>query len=452
MNVSITKPDAVSCRMTVAVVESDYRPKVEEELKKIGRTHTIPGFRKGHVSLKDLERRFGKDVTADVINREVYEVVMKYIEENKLEVLGQPVPVEVKELDFKTQKDFNFEYDLALAPELNINATKEDTLPYYSLKVTDEMVADQDKNMRKRYGKQEPGEEFESDALVKGSLKELDADGAEKTDDNAISVSSAIVAPMYFTDKEQTALFNGKKVGDKVVFNPWKTCNGNETEMSSMLQVDKSEVKDLHSDFELTINEIVVVKPADLNQEFYDQVFGKDVVTDETGYYSKIREIISKSLQPTSESVFRDEMHKYFSERYSDFRLSDEILKKWLIGRNEEFNESNINEEYEKLLPGLKWQLIKEALVKSLEIKIEEEDVKGFAKELARRQFEQYGMMNIDDETLEKYAGNILSDKKYRSQLIEQVGDLKLLESVKNAVTLDVKEVTLDELRNIVSK
>lgn len=248
MNVTISKSDAVNARLTVAVEESDYRPKVVEELKKIGRTHQIPGFRKGHVSLKDLERRFGKDVTADVINREVFEAVMKYIEENKLNVLGQPVPVEVKALDF-TQKDFTFEYDLALAPELNVKLDKDETIPYYEIKVSDEMVAEQDEALRKRFGAQVPGEEFEKDALVKGSIFELDENGNVKEGEDAIQVVSGIVAPMYFKDKEQAALFEGKKVDDKVVFNPWKTCDGDATELSSMLQVDKARVADLHADF-----------------------------------------------------------------------------------------------------------------------------------------------------------------------------------------------------------
>lgn len=451
MNVTISKSDAVNARLTVAVEESDYRPKVVEELKKIGRTHQIPGFRKGHVSLKDLERRFGKDVTADVINREVFEAVMKYIEENKLNVLGQPVPVEVKALDF-TQKDFTFEYDLALAPELNVKLDKDETIPYYEIKVSDEMVAEQDEALRKRFGAQVPGDEFEKDALVKGSIFELDENGNVKEGEDAIQVVSGIVAPMYFKDKEQAALFEGKKVDDKVVFNPWKTCDGDATELSSMLQVDKARVADLHADFQLTISEIIVVRPAEHNQEFYDQVFGKDKATDEASYLALVKDMIASSLAQNSEMVFRFSARKFFVDKYGDMQLPSATLKKWLMNRDEALNESNIDEEYSKMEPDLKWQLIKEAIANLAQIKIEESDLMELAKNIARQQFAQYGMTNMDDETLTNYAKNILADKNYRPRLIEQVGDIKLFDAIKNGVNLDKKEVSIDEFKEIASK
>lgn len=451
MNVTISKSDAVNARLTVAVEESDYSPKVVEELKKIGRTHQIPGFRKGHVSLKDLERRFGKDVTADVINREVFEAVMKYIEENKLNVLGQPVPVEVKALDF-TQKDFTFEYDLALAPELNVKLDKDETIPYYEIKVSDEMVAEQDEALRKRFGAQVPGEEFEKDALVKGSIFELDENGNVKEGEDAIQVVSGIVAPMYFKDKEQAALFEGKKVDDKVVFNPWKTCDGDATELSSMLQVDKARVADLHANFQLTISEIIVVRPAEHNQEFYDQVFGKDKATDEASYLALVKDMIASSLAQNSEMVFRFSARKFFVDKYGDMQLPSATLKKWLMNRDEALNESNIDEEYSKMEPDLKWQLIKEAIANLAQIKIEESDLMELAKNIARQQFAQYGMTNMDDETLTNYAKNILADKNYRPRLIEQVGDIKLFDAIKNGVNLDKKEVSIDEFKEIASK
>ncbi len=452
MNVSMTKSDAVSARLTVSVEEADYRPKVVEDLKKIGRTHQIPGFRKGHVSLKDLERRFGKDVTADVINREVYEAVMKFIEDNKLNVLGQPVPVEVKELDFKTQKDYTFEYDLALAPELDVKLDKDETIPYYEIKVSDEMVAEQDEALRKRFGAQVPGPEFEKDALVKGSIFELDENGNVKEGVDAIQVVNGIVAPMYFKDKEQAELFEGKKVDDKVVFNPWKTCNGDATELSSMLQVDKDRVADLHNDFQMTISEIIVVRPAEHNQEFYDQVFGKDKVTDEAAYLEMVKNMIADGLRQNSEMIFRLDARKYFVNKYGDMTLPVETLKKWLINRDSDLNEANIDERFAAMESDLKWQLIKEAIAEKAQVKIEESDLLEFAKGLARHQFEQYGMTNIDDETLTNYAKNILADKNYRPRLIEQVGDIKLFDAIKNAVTLDVKSVSLDEFKEIASK
>ena len=452
MNVSMTKSDSVNARLTVNVEESDYRPKVVEELKKIGRTHQIPGFRKGHVALKDLERRFGADVTSDVINRQVYEAVMKYIDDNKLEVLGQPIPVEVKALDFKTQEDFTFEYDLALAPELDVKVDKEEHIPFYQIEVSDEMIAEQDANLRKRFGTQQPGEEFEPDALVKGVMIEVDETGEPKSGEGVIEVPNAIVGPQYFTDKAEAEKFTGKKVGDKVIFNPWKSCSGNAAELSSMLNVDKDKAADIHSDFELTISEIIVVRPAEYNQEFFDQVFGKDKVTDEAGYKAEVKAMIAQSLAPNSEMLFRRDCQKFFTGKYSDITLPAATLKKWLIMRNEGVTEENVDEEYTKMEPDLKWQLIKESIARVTGIKIEEADLIDFAKGLDYRQFAQYGMTNVDDDTLTKYAQTILADKKYRPQLVEQVGDNKLFDAIKAGVTLDVKNVSLDEFKNIINE
>ncbi|WP_289685884.1 trigger factor [Paramuribaculum intestinale] len=445
------KTDAVSARLTVNVEENDYKDTVVKKLKEIGRTHQIPGFRKGHVAIADLHRRFGADVTSDVINHDVFEAVMKYIDDNKLNVLGQPVPVEVKALDFKKEKDFTFEYDLALAPELDVKIDKDEHIPYYTIEVTDEMVDEQDKAFRKRFGAQVPGEEFEDDALVKGAIEQLDENGNVIEGEGAIQVTNGIVAPMYFKPDDQKDLFKGAKVGDKITFNPWMTCNGDPTEMSSMLQVDKAKVADLHNDFRFTISEIIVVRPAELNQEFFDQVFGKDKVSDEAGYRNAIREMIAGELKQNSEMVFRMSARKYFLEKYGSMELPAAILKKWLIMRNEGLNDSNIDEEYGRMEPDLKWQLVKENIAQKLEVKIEESDLIDMAKGIAARQFAQYGMTNIDDETLTNYAKNILADKNYRPRLVEQCGDFKLFQSIENGVTLDCETVSLDKFKEIAS-
>ncbi len=451
MNVTMQKTDAVSARLTVNVEENDYKDTAVKKLKEIGRTHQIPGFRKGHVAIADLHRRFGADVTSDVINHDVFEAVMKYIDDNKLNVLGQPVPVEVKALDFKKEKDFTFEYDLALAPELDVNIDKDEHIPYYTIEVTDEMVDEQDKAFRKRFGAQVPGEEFEDDALVKGAIEQLDENGNVIEGEGAIQVTNGIVAPMYFKSDDQKDLFKGAKVGDKITFNPWMTCNGDPTEMSSMLQVDKAKVADLHNDFRFTISEIIVVRPAELNQEFFDQVFGKDKVSDEAGYRNAIREMIAGELKQNSEMVFRMSARKYFLEKYGSMELPAAILKKWLIMRNEGLNDSNIDEEYGRMEPDLKWQLVKENIAQKLEVKIEESDLIDMAKGIAARQFAQYGMTNIDDETLTNYAKNILADKNYRPRLVEQCGDFKLFQSIENGVTLDCETVSLDKFKEIAS-
>lgn len=453
MNVTMQNIDEVSARLTVSIEENDYKQKVTDELKKFGKTHAIPGYRKGHISITELQRRFGKQVTSDVINQEVYEAVMKYIQENKLEVLGAPIPVEVKELDLKNNKDFTFEYELGLAPKLDVKLDKDEHIPYYNIEVPADLVEEQDKAFRKRFGAQVPGEEFEPDALVKGSMMELNEDGTIKEGDNAIQAVSTIVAPFYFKSKEEADKFIGKKVGEKVVFNPRKAAGDDITEIASMLNIDKNRVAEVQGDFELAISEIIVVRPAELNEEFYKQVFGEGKVSNEDEYKAALKEMVGKELAGNSEMVFRLSARKFFIDKYGNMPLPVEILKKWLISRNEGLSTENIDEVFPtQIEPDLKWQLVKEKIAEIAKVNITDDDLLEMAKSIAQRQLAQYGMTNMDDETITGFAKNILDDKNYRPRIVEQVGDIKLFDAIKAAVTLDEKTVTFDEFKELASK
>lgn len=452
MNVTLEKIDNVSARLIVAVEENDYHEKVTQEIKHIGRTHVIPGFRKGHVPFSELNRRFGKQVASDVINHEVYEAVANYIQENKLAILGEPLPVEVQELDLKKQKDYTFQYEIGLAPELDINLDSDTTLDYYPIEVSQEMIEEQSQSMRERFGAQGAGEEVDAKALVKGTIMELNEDGSIKEGEDAIQVNNGIVAPMYFKSKEEGDKFLGKKVGDKITFNPWAATEGNATQLASMLEIDKEKAAEVKANFEFAIAEILVVKPAELNQEYFDGLFGKDKITTEEEYYAEIKKMISSQISGNSEMIFRYHTEKALVEKFGNFELPSEFLKKWLVARNNEFTAETIDAEYEKMIPSLKWQLIKERIAAACEIKIEEADVMAHAKMIAANQFAQYGMTNMDDETLTDYAKRILEDKNYRPRIIEEAGDIKLYEAIKAKVTLNEKPVSLEEFKEIASK
>lgn len=451
MNVTFDKLNDVEGKIIVNVVEDDYKAKVEKDLKEIGRTHAIPGFRKGHVPMGQLVRMYGKQVKSDVLNREVYNEVVKYIQDNKLAILGEPLPVEVKEISIE-DKDFTFSYEIGLAPAIEINLDKSTTLDYYPIQVSDEMKEQQDKMLRERFGSQVPGEEFEERALVKGVLMELNADGSVKTDEDAIQVTAGIVAPFLFKSKEEAAKFAGKKVGDKVVFNPYASCEGNAAELASMLNLDKEKAADVKADFELAISEIIVNRLAEYGQEFYDEVFGKDKVTTEEDYHKNVTAMIAAQLAPNSENLFMFTTEKALVEKFGNFELPAEFLKKWLVARNEGLTAENIDEEYTKMIPSIKWQLIKERIAQQAGVKIEEADLNGYAKAIAAQQLAQYGMYNLGDDVLEDYAKRILADKNSRSHIIEQVGDRKLFDAIKNLATIDVKEVSLDDFKAIAEK
>lgn len=448
MNVTLEKNDKGSAKIIVNVEENDYKDKVEKQLREIGRTHNIPGFRKGHVGLGQLTRLFGKQVKSDVLNHEVYEAVVNYITENKVEVLGEPLPVEVKEISLEA-KDYTFEYEIGIAPEINATLDKNVTLPYYVIEVSDEMKANQDKMLRERFGSQQPGEEFEERALVKGVLMQLNDDGSVNTNEGAIQVTAGIVAPFLFKSKEEAAKFEGKKVGDKVVFNPWKSCEGNAAELASMLNIDKNIASDVKNDFELAISEIIVNRLAEYGQEFYDEVFGKDKVTSKEDYDKNIEGMVASQLAPNSENLFRVMTEKELVEKFGNFELPAEFLKKWLVARNEGLTAENIDEEFAKMENSIKWQLIRERIAKQAEFKIEESDLMNYAKSIAAHQLAQYGMFNLDDETLGDYAKRILSDKNSRSRIIEEVGDIKLFNAIQNLANIDAKTVSLDEFKKV---
>ncbi|MDD5838978.1 MAG: trigger factor [Bacteroidales bacterium] len=449
MNVTLDKTSDIEGKFIVNVEEADYEKKVKDELKKIGREAHIPGFRQGHVPAGQIKARFGKQAKSQVLNDTVYEAVINYIRDNKINVLGEPMPVEVKEVNLD-DKDYTFEYEIGLAPVLDIKLDKDVKLPYYTIAVSDEMLAEQDKNLCQRLGSQVPGEEVDERAVVKGVLMQLNEDGTVNENPGAIQVVNGIVAPFYFKDKDEAAKFAGKKVDDKVVFNPWKSCEGNAAELASMLNLDKNIAADVKGDFQMTISEIIVHKPAEHNQEFFDNVFGKDKVKDEDEYKKALTEMIARDLAGNSEQLFQADAEKYLIDKYGDMQLPVAFLKKWLVARNEELTAENIDKEFEAMLPSLKWQLIRERVSADLNVELKEEDLLDYAKGVAYHQFAQYGITNMDDETIEQSAKRLLNDRETRSRLVERLSDLKLMNAVKGAVTLEDKTVSLDEFRELV--
>lgn len=444
MNVSFNKESDVLGRLVITVNEADYADKVNQELKRIQKQANIPGFRKGAVPMAQVKHRYEKAVISDTLNKEVNDAMFDYLRENKIHALGEPMPVQVQEIT-KDVKDYTFEFEVGLAPELNIELDKNVELPYYRIEVSDNMVEDQNKAFNERFGAQVPGEEVDAKAVIKGSLQQLNADGTVNTNDGAIQVISAIVAPFTFKDKEEADKFIGKKVNDKVVYNPYKSCAGNAVEMASLLNIDKSIAGDIKDDFEFAISEIIVVKPAEHNQEFYDSVAGRDKVHNEEEYNDFLKKIIAAQLEGNSVQFFDATAEKYFFDKYQDMQLPDEVLKKWLVARNEELNNENIDAEYEKILPSLKWQIIRDAIATKLEVKIEEADLLSYATQMARNQFAQYGIYNADDHTIEEAAKRILSNRDYRARIAESVSTQKLFNAVRNAINTKVEEVSLEK-------
>ncbi len=445
----MTKIDNVTANITVSIEEKDYQEKVAKDLKEIGLKHKIDGFRPGKVPAGILKKMFGKQVLLDVVNRETYDALIKYIEDNKLNILGEPIIDAVKEIDFANDKDFTFNFEVGFAPQVEVKLDKKIKVPYYTIEVDQEMIDRQNEMFRQRFGAQVPGEEVDKKALVKGAMFELNEDGSLK--EGGIAVANGIVSPEYFKSDDERAKFIGKKVNDKVVFNPWNTCNGNVAEMASMLNIDKANA-DVKSDFEITISEIIVLKPAELNEEFFNNVFGKDTVKTEEEYFAKVKEMIANQLKNDSNYRFTVDAEEVIKKHVGNMELPSAFLKKWLLKQDEKRNPETIDEEFARMVPSLEWQLIKEQLMKELGVKVEESDLLAVAKFAAAQQFAQYGMTNMPDDVVEKYAQDILANKEYRKNIVDRAVEDKLFAAIKEAVSLTDKTVTVKEFNALFEK
>lgn len=450
MQVTLEKTNNLDATIKVEVVEADYAKKVDSDLRELGRTRQIPGFRKGHVSIEHLRRLFGRDVKSHVLNDEVFKTVVEYLRENKIDILGEPLPKRVEDIDLK-QKEYTFEYEVGLAPELNVEVNKEIKVPFYTIEVSKEMVGEQDKALRDRFGSQVPGEEVNESALVKGSIMQLDAEGNVLTSDDAIQVVSGIVSPRYFQNKDEAAKFLGRKVGDKVVFNPAKAEGDNKVALASMLNVDKARVEGLTSDFEMTITEIIVLKPAELGDEYYKEVFSNQEINSEEEYLEGVKAMVARELAPNSNFKFNVDVRKTLVDKFGDFDLPVEFLKKWLVARNPELTAEKADSEFDTMAPSIKWELIKGKIAEKQDIKVTEEDLLNFAKNTAVRQFAQYGMMNMTDDMITDYAKRMLEDRQFARQLHEQASDMKLFNALRALVDTEEKVVSLDEFKKLVN-
>lgn len=446
MNANYAKLDNVRGELTITIEEKDYADKVKKQLKEIHKNHAEPGFRPGKVPMGLIEKKYGKAVKYDAINKEVGDQVFNYIKENNLHVLGNPVPEKNDSFNIE-DKDFTFTFKLGLAPEIDTHVNKDLHVPFYNITVTDEMIDRQDDQFRRRFGKQEPGEEVDETALVKGVITELNEDGTVK--EGGIVVENGIVAPQYFKDAEQAKLFIGKKVGDEVVFNPAATCAASETEMSSMLNIPKEDVENHKGDFRFDIKEIIVLKLAEHDEEFFKMVFGPDKVHNEEEYREALKQLIADSLKADSNYRFSIDAQDSIMKAVGSLELPDEILKEFLKMQNEHLTDENIDEEYTRMRPELEWELVKETILAQFDVKVEQEDLLNMARLVARNQFAQYGMTSVPEETLDKYANDILKDEKAGRQIAAQATDVKLFNAIKDAVSVDEKDVNVEEFNDL---
>lgn len=444
MNVSLKNIDAVSGIVKVEIVKADYNDKVEKGLRSFRQKANVPGFRKGMVPMGLVKKMYGKSVLVDEINKLVSESLFGYIRENQLNVLGEPLPSlsEQKEINFDTQEDFEFSFDIALAPEIKVNVSKDDKLTYYKIGITDEMVGKQVESYAANFGTYDPVDEVEEKDMVKGVIAELE-NGSPK--EGGIVVEGAVLMPMYIKNEEERSKFIGAKKNSVVTFNPNKAYEGAEAEIASFLKIEKDQAASVLGDFSFEITEITRHKNAELNAELFERVFGKDAVSTEEEFRTKIKEALEEQVAPESDFKFMADARGVLVAKAGELTFPEAFLKRWLLASDEKKTEESVDADYPKIIEDLTYHLVKEALVKANDIKVEDADITAFGKRVAKAQFAQYGMLTVPDDVLDNYAKDMLKNKETLRNVIDRAVEDKLAAWLKENVTLDIKEVTSEE-------
>ena len=451
MNIVFENPDKINGLMTITVEEADFKDNVEKTLKDYRKRANVPGFRPGKVPMSLIKRQIGASAKMDAVNKVVGEQLYKYIQDNKIQMLGEPLPSEQQvPVDLEQDGPYTFKFDIAVAPEFKIELTNKDKVNYYTIDVDDKLIDQQVDMYASRSGKYEKVEDFEGNDMLKGDIRELDADG--NTKEGGITVESAVLMPEYIKVEEQKNLFKGAKLGDIITFNPKKAYPENLGEISSLLKITREEAEQLTADFSYQITEISRFTKAPVNQELFDKVYGTGNVTSEADFRERIAAELKTQLAGNSNWKFLRDLRAYCEKKVGELTYPEAILKRVMQLNNKDKDADYIEKNYEGSIKELTWHLIKEQLVAATGIKIGDDDVKQAAKEAARAQFAQYGMSNVPEEYLDNYAGEMLKKQENAQGFVDRAIDVKLTEALMKVVKLNEKKVSLDEFNKLMSE
>ena len=452
MKISFENPDKINGLLTLVVEEEDYKNDVEKTLKDYRKKANVPGFRPGQVPMGMIKRQYGASARMDVINKLVGEQIYKYLQENKIQMIGEPLPSEKQEpVDLEKDGPYTLMFDIAVAPEFKVSLTGRDKVDYYNITVDDKIVDQQVDMYASRAGSYEKAETYQDKDMLKGDLHELDENG--NTKEGGIVVEGAILMPNYIKVEDQKKLFDGVKLGDVITFNPKKAYPDNDTEVSQLLNIERDAVKDLESEFSYQVTEIQRFKKHDINEELFQQVFGEDTdVKDEKTFREKIAESLKEQLVNDSDYKFMLDVRAHCEKKVGKLQYPDALLKRVMLANNKDKGEEFIEKNYEQSINELTWHLIREQLVEAQDIKIVDNDIKESAKETARAQFAQYGMTNIPEEYIENYANEILKKGDSKDALVNRTIDRKLSTVLKTVVKLNEKEISVEDFNKMMQE
>lgn len=434
--------------MTIVIEEADYQDDVRKQLNDYRRRVNMPGFRPGQAPMPLIKKQVGPQIKVDVINKLVGNKIYDYIKENNINMLGEPMPHLGEEpIDLDQPAPYTMKFDIAVAPEMDVKLTKKNKIAYYDITVEDKMIDQQIDAYASRGGSYEKVDDYQDGDMLKGDIRELNADGSTK--EGGIEVSEAIILPSYIKADDQKALFQGCKLGDILTINPKKAYPDSTVEISSLLKISKEEAENITSDFSYQITEISRYNKHAIDQELFNQVFGEGTVNNEQEFREKIAANLKEQMNENAEYRFLVDVREYVEKKLGKVEYDDELMKRIMLANNKEHDQEYVDKNYEASIKELTWHLAKNKLMEQCEIKLEDADVKAAAKDMARIQFAQYGMSNIPEEYLDNYAEEMLKKPEQVDQFVNQAADRKLMTALKDVVTLDTKSITFDELQKL---
>lgn len=447
MNIVRKDIDQNNAILTLQIEKNDYAERVEKTLRDYRKKANIPGFRPGMVPVGLIKKMYGKAVVAEEVNKMISDELFKYIRENNISMLGEPLPneTEQKEINLESDETLEFVFDLGIAPEFEVELSDKDKVQYYQIAVSNDMIENQIKSYTGRYGKYVQEDTVEENDMVKGDLLEM-ANG--KVNENGLKIKEAVLTPRYIKDDAVKAQFVGAKKGDVITFNP-ATALVDAAEISSLLKVSKDEAKEITADFSITINGITRYHDSEINQEFFDKIYGEGVVSSEEDFKARIKASIEETLAADSNYKFGMDAREAVLAKFNDLTFPDAFLKRWVKSTNDNLTEETLEADYPKMIADLKWQIIKDKISKANDTKIENIDVENYAQKITRAQFAQYGMVGMDEEIIVNYAKDMLKKEETLKNIIEKVAEEKVFEVIKNTVKLDIKEVSVEEFNKM---
>lgn len=447
MNITRENIDELNAILKIKVEKNDYASAVDKVLHDYRKKASVKGFRPGMVPAGMIKKMYGKAILLDEVNKLVSSSLSKHLIDEKLNILGEPLPsIKSKsDLDFDNKEDFEFAFDIAFAPKYDLKLSKKDKLTYYEIKVDDEMVKQTIESHAARNGKTEEADMVIEKDLVRGKYEQLDQDG--NVLEGGIVNDDALFAVDKIQEESIRALVIGAKKDDIVDFDIKKAFS-NARDVASMLGIDKEVAEDLTGNFRFTVKTISRHTPAEVNQELFDKVYGEGTINSEKEYKAKIVAEIKESFVSSSDyKLLLDAKEALVGK--AKMTLPDEFLKRWLVAVNKELTEEAVEKDYDKMQADLAWQLIKNNIIEEQGIKVEEQDMIDFAKKSVLMQFQQYGLMNLPDEQLEAYAIQTLKNEDERRKMLDRKYEEKIIEYLKETIKLESKEVTSVEFNDL---